>query len=64
MCGSKLEGGMGFRSFICFNQALLTKHARHFINHYELLLCQIYKARYFSHNNFLNAHLGHNPSLT
>ena len=64
MCRSKLDGGMGFRSFINFNQAFLAKQAWRLLVRPNTLVSQIYKARYFPHNSFFEAPLGHSPSLT
>uniref|UniRef100_A0A803NYQ1 CCHC-type domain-containing protein n=1 Tax=Cannabis sativa TaxID=3483 RepID=A0A803NYQ1_CANSA len=64
MCKTKSNGGLGFRSFIHFNQALLAKQAWRILQNPNSLLSQLFKSRYHPHNSFLEAHHGHSPFLT
>ncbi|PON43627.1 hypothetical protein PanWU01x14_272440 [Parasponia andersonii] len=63
LCKSKLSG-LGLRSFVSFNQALLAKQSWRILVNPKTLLIKINKCRYFPHNGFLEARLCHNPSYT
>uniref|UniRef100_A0A803QP51 Reverse transcriptase domain-containing protein n=1 Tax=Cannabis sativa TaxID=3483 RepID=A0A803QP51_CANSA len=64
LCKTKMDGGMGFRSVIHFNQALLVKQAWRIIQYPNSLLSRVLKGRYFSHNDFLQAQKTGCSSLT
>ncbi|KAM6547612.1 hypothetical protein CsatB_019288 [Cannabis sativa] len=64
LCKAKVQGGLGFRNFIHFNQALLAKQAWRIIEFPNSLLSKLLRHRYFSNGNFISSGLGSNPSLT
>ena len=63
ICRSKLDGGLGFRSFEDFNQALLAKQAWRIMDNPQSLLTKIFKSRYFPYTNLKSASIGHHPSI-
>ena len=64
LCKPKSMGGMGFRNLHIFNQALLAKQMwRLHVNH-DTLLHKILKARYFRHDDILEARRGLDPSYS
>lgn len=63
LCTSKFQGGMGFRDFECFNDALLGKQCWRIIKELTSLVVQILKAKYFPNSSFLEAELGGSPSF-
>ncbi|CAL1408755.1 unnamed protein product [Linum trigynum] len=62
LCRSKHEGGLGFRRFEHFNQALLAKIGRRIIMEPSSLLAQVYKGKYFPSGHFLSAKARSRPS--
>lgn len=62
LCMPKEFGGLGFRDIEDFNQALLAKQARKFLNEPQSLLAQIYKGRYYANKDFLECGVGYRPS--
>uniref|UniRef100_A0A803QCJ0 SHSP domain-containing protein n=1 Tax=Cannabis sativa TaxID=3483 RepID=A0A803QCJ0_CANSA len=64
LCVSKFFGGLGFRSLVHHNQAMLAKQAWHIYSNPNSLLSVVLKAKYFHHSTFLDAGHGHSPSFT
>ncbi|XP_060970191.1 uncharacterized protein LOC133037264 [Cannabis sativa] len=64
LCKAKVHGGLGFRNFIHFNQALLAKQAWRILESPNSLLSRVLHHRYFLNGSFLTAGLGACPSLT
>uniref|UniRef100_A0A803QJN9 Reverse transcriptase domain-containing protein n=1 Tax=Cannabis sativa TaxID=3483 RepID=A0A803QJN9_CANSA len=64
LCKAKVHGGLGFRNFILFNQALLAKQAWRLLESPNSLLGRVLHHRYFLNGNLLAAGLGATPSLT
>ncbi|CAL1356987.1 unnamed protein product [Linum trigynum] len=62
MCKSKHDGGMGFRRFEHFNQALLAKIGWRIITEPQSLLAQVYRGKYFPTGTFLSAQARSRPS--
>ncbi|XP_052490847.1 uncharacterized mitochondrial protein AtMg00310-like [Gossypium raimondii] len=62
MCRPKEEGGMGFRNMAQFNVALLAKQGWRIMNNQNALVTKVFKAKYFSDDNFLNSRLGNSSS--
>ncbi|CAL1383576.1 unnamed protein product [Linum trigynum] len=54
LCASKFEGGLGFREFGYFNQALLAKVAWRILQEPNSLLARIYCAQYSFGSDFLS----------
>ncbi|CAN1172032.1 Putative ribonuclease H protein At1g65750 [Linum perenne] len=62
LCKPKEQGGLGFRDFSKFNQALLAKQGWRILNNPDLLLSRVIKGRYFHDSTFFQAKLGYRPS--
>ncbi|XP_060967073.1 uncharacterized protein LOC115703967 [Cannabis sativa] len=60
---SKKDGGLGFRSLVHFNQALLAKQAWRILKQPNSIVSKILFARYYPNSSFLNSTLGHSPSF-
>lgn len=59
---SKQEGGLGFKDFVGFNDALLAKTAWRITQFPEAMWAKILKSIYFPATSFMNAHKGHRAS--
>jgi hypothetical protein len=64
MCKRKENGGLGFRDFECFNQALLAKQGWRLITDPDSLCSCVLKARYFKEGDFLTANCPKRASYT
>ena len=64
LCKRKEEGGLGFRDFYLFNQAMLGKQAWRLVENPTSLVAKVLGARYYPYSNFIDADLGNYPSLT
>ncbi|CAL1395371.1 unnamed protein product [Linum trigynum] len=62
LCRSKHDGGLGFRRFEQFNQALLAKIGWRILMEPQSLLAQVYKGKYFPNGSFLEASARSRPS--
>lgn len=57
LCTSKLQGGMGFRDFERFNDAVLAKQCWRLVKNLESMTGQLLRAKYFHGRFFLDAEL-------
>lgn len=64
MCEPKFKCGLGFKYLRTFNLAFLAKQGWRILLKENTMLHRLYKARYFTKGQFLDAGLGHNPSYT
>ncbi|XP_057438067.1 uncharacterized protein LOC130730153 [Lotus japonicus] len=62
LCKPKASGGLGFRDFKSFNEALLAKQVWRLIQNEESILFKCLKARYFPRTFLLSAPVGFRPS--
>ena len=60
---AKSRGGMGFRDFTRFNQALVAKQAWRLLQYPNSLVSRVLQARYYKNSNFLSASIGSNASF-
>lgn len=58
----KSRGGLGFRDFSSFNQALVAKQDWRLIQNPDSLVAKMLKAKYYKQTDFLKARIGSNPS--
>ncbi|KAH9722904.1 putative reverse transcriptase/RNA-dependent DNA polymerase [Citrus sinensis] len=63
LCQAKIRGGLGFRDFSSFNQALVAKQGWRILHNPDALMSKILKDKYFKHTDFMEAKLGSNPSF-
>lgn len=61
---TKLEGGLGFKDFRLFNQALLARQAWWILTMPDTLCARLLKAKYFPNGRFENTVFSGNPSST
>ncbi|MCI01564.1 ribonuclease H protein [Trifolium medium] len=64
LCRAKKEGGLGFRTFKAFNEAILAKQGWRLITNPHSLLAQTLKAKYYPKMDIINSSIGYNPSYT
>jgi len=53
---------MGFKNLKAFNLAMIRKQAWKLVTSPDSLIARLLKAKYFPHNDYFSASLGHNPS--
>ncbi|KAL5746545.1 hypothetical protein ACOSP7_027691 [Xanthoceras sorbifolium] len=63
LCKNKLEGGLGFRNLISFNQALLAKQAWRILHNPKSLVAKVLKGLYFPRVSFTQARVRSASSL-
>ncbi|XP_075473879.1 putative mitochondrial protein AtMg00310 [Primulina tabacum] len=62
LCRPKCMGGLGFRHLETFTKNLLAKKIWRIIVKPQFLVARVLKARYFRHQDIMDASLGSNPS--
>lgn len=55
---------MGFKCLHDYNVAMLGKQGWRLLTRPNSLVAKVYRARYYPHDTFLEAKIGHNPSFT
>ncbi|CAL2240124.1 unnamed protein product [Prunus armeniaca] len=63
LCKPKCLGGLGFKNFEAFNKAMVAKQAWRILEKPTSLVVKILKARYFPHDDFMQASLGSSSSM-
>jgi hypothetical protein len=58
MSSSKSVGGLGFRDFVIFNQALIAKQGWGLLQNPSSLTAKIFKHKYHPSSSFMEASLG------
>ena len=64
MTQPKKQGGLGFKDFHMFNQALLDRQAWRILEYPSSLCARLLKAKYFPNGQFLDTVFSGNPSPT
>ncbi|KAL9226062.1 hypothetical protein vseg_001914 [Gypsophila vaccaria] len=64
LCTPKDKGGLGFRDYQLFNQALLGKQAWRLCTEKDCLMTRVLAGKYFPSTCFMKSNLGQNPSFT
>ncbi|XP_074289594.1 uncharacterized protein LOC141614747 [Silene latifolia] len=64
LCKAKSTGGLGFRDYKLFNEALLGKQAWRLLTERGCLMARVLAGKYFHNKSFMQADLGTNPSYT
>lgn len=55
---------MGFQHLFTFNLAILGKQGWKLASDQDVVVSQVFKAKYYHNGEFLGSSLGHNPSYT
>jgi len=58
----RIYGGKGFRHLYGFNLAILGQRGWRLETNHDTIVARVFKSRYFSKWNFVDAKLGHSPS--
>ncbi|CAM8929085.1 unnamed protein product [Rhodiola kirilowii] len=63
LCKAKEVGGLGFRDFVNFNDALLAKQIWRLVTNPDALVSRLIRAKYYKDTDVLQSHLGFRPSF-